>query len=114
MHAKDYLGKAKWNVSFGLLFFCWEAYYRGIPAKGPTQPKPIGTQVTGGNLVVTLYSPRTVTGVTASSSTTPNLGTWSDGPVPVLSGTTPTRNIYQVTIPISAVPNFVRFNIIRE
>lgn len=88
-----------------------EAYYRGIAGKGASQPKVIGTQVVGGNLVVTLYSSRTVTGVRATSGISGNLGTWGAGPVPVLSGTTPTRNIYQVTIPVSSNPEFVRFKI---
>lgn len=91
-----------------------EAYFRGIPAKTTGKPKVIGTQVTGGNLIVTLYSPRTVTGVTATSSTSGNLGTWASGPAPVFSGTTPTRNIYRVTIPVSSNPGFVRFRIEQE
>ncbi|RYD85452.1 MAG: hypothetical protein EOP84_02455 [Verrucomicrobiaceae bacterium] len=61
-----------------------ESCFRGIPAKTSSQPKVIGTQVTGGNPVVTLYSPRTLPGVTATSSVSGSLETWAVGPVPVL------------------------------
>lgn len=89
-----------------------EAYFRGLPAKANGKIRPIATRVENGNLIVSIRSPRTVTGVDLASRIGTNLSGWDTGPVPVLAGTTPTRNIYEVSIPISSsAPGFVRFEI---
>ena len=86
-----------------------EAYFRGIPADGATTFKGLNSALTGGGLVLTIRSPRTVTGVTLTSKISATLESWEDGPVPVLASTTPTRNIYQITLPASDPRRFARF-----
>lgn len=91
-----------------------DAYFRGIPAVGDTKLKGLSSSMSGGNLVLTIRSPRTVTGVTLTSKVSGNLTDWQDGPVPVLTGTTPTRNLYQITIPSADPRKFARFVITQD
>jgi len=86
-----------------------DACFRGIPAVGDTKLKGITTALSGGNRIVTIRSPRTVTGVTLGGIVSSSLTTWQNGPVPVLAGTTPTPNIYRLPPPAAAPRQFVRF-----
>lgn len=87
-----------------------DAYFRGIPATGDTTLKGLSSAISGGNVVITIRSPRTVTGITLSSKVSGDLQDWQDGPAPVLAGTTPTRNIYQITLPGTDPRKFARFS----
>jgi len=88
-----------------------EAYFRGIAAAGDSQPRGLSTAASQGNLIVTIRSPRTVTGVTLGSKITNNFDNTQNGPVPVLVGTTPTRNIHEITVPASGPRGFASFTI---
>jgi hypothetical protein len=89
-----------------------EAYCRGMSAGGPGRHagiKIITTQT--GVIEVTLRVPRTVTGVSLFARTM-NGFAFSDMPASVplpLSGTTPTRNLYTVTLLPFTPRKFVRF-----
>jgi hypothetical protein len=86
-----------------------DAYFRGIPAAGGTKLKGLDSTLSGGNLVITIRSPRTVTGVILTSEISDSLTTWQSGPEPVLAGTTPTRNLYRITLPAGDARKFARF-----
>ncbi|MCW1925904.1 hypothetical protein OKA05_25315 [Luteolibacter arcticus] len=92
-----------------------EAYFRGVPATGSTKPKPIAAVVADGLLTVSISAPKSVTGITVRSSTTSTgFVVWDSGPTPVVIDATPTRNVYQVTMPASNEVGFVRFVIEKE
>ena len=86
-----------------------EAYFRGIAASGSGRIKGLSAEMSGGNLLVTIRSPRTVTGVTLTSEVGDNPAALAEGPLPTLADTTPTRNIYRITIPATGPRKFARF-----
>lgn len=86
-----------------------EAYFRGIPALGGVKPLPISATVSEGNLIVSISAPKWVDGVNVSSVVDTDFQTPAAGPDPTVIDATPTRDIYQVTVPATGPKKFVRF-----
>jgi hypothetical protein len=86
-----------------------EAYFRGIAASGTTKPGGLNAGLSEGNLVITIRSPRTVTGIDLTSKVGTSLDSWTNGPLPAPAETTPTRNIYRISIPATDPRKFARF-----
>lgn len=87
------------------------AYALGVPALGPVTGSPTTVSPRpGGGFFVSFSSPRTVTGVSIGSQTSPDLqaGSWLPGPAPAVVSTDSERTFYQVEIPAAGPRRFAR------
>jgi len=91
-----------------------EAFFRGVSASGAITPAPVTAVVEEGMLKVSVRAPKSVRGVIVTSRTTSGFVMWDSGPVPTVIDASPTRDIYQVTIPVASQSRFVQFRFKEE